>query len=234
MKKASAVSGFVLILVLIGGILAQSIDIEIGQNYFPGDSVSFKINVYEKNQKIKENVNFEIQDYYTEVIEKGTVTSDEKISFTLPDNAIRGYWAIVARYKGLEKKELFNVMELERANIQLNGDELVVTNAGNVPYKKPIQISIGNHEETALVPLGIGETKKIKLTAPEGEYDIRVSDGTNYNNLEFKGVSLTGKVIGLEKSDKGNFFQENKMISLFLIVIGGLIVILFFRALKKN
>ena len=53
-------------------------------------------------------------------------------------------------------------MELEKALITLDGETIIVKNVGNVPYRKPIQILIGEFEETALVPLGIGETKEIK------------------------------------------------------------------------
>lgn len=213
-----------------GSLFDENIDIELGDSYYPGDDVNFRLVLYDKeNNKIDCKIDFEVQNYYTDVIEKGSVDSGQYFSFVLPSDSMRGYWAVVANYSGLEKKELFNVLELEKADIILEGDRLVVTNVGNVPYKKPIQISIGNNKETALVPLGIGETKEIKLTAPEGSYDIRVSDGTEENSLEFGKVSLTGNVIGLEGLKDKNFFKENPMITMFLIVVLGLVIVLFYR-----
>jgi hypothetical protein len=211
-------------------IFEWNIDVEIGDNFYPGDDISFKIVLYDsENNKFDGKVSFEVQNYYTEVIEEGSVNSGQYFSFILPSDAIRGHWAVVVNYDGTLKKELFNVLELEKAEIVLEGDKLIITNIGNVPYRKPIQISIGSNKETALVPLGIGETKEIKLTAPEGNYNIKVSDGTENNDLEFGGVSLTGNVIGLEGLRDKNFFKENPMITMFLVVVGGLVVALLFK-----
>jgi len=219
-----------------GEVFDGKIGIEIGNSYSPGDNINFKIVLYDgDNNPLAGEVNFEIQNFYAEVIEQGVVKSGEIVNFKLPENAWRGHWGVVARYKGLESRELFNVMELEKVDIKLEGDKLVVTNVGNVPYRKSIQISIGGNEETALVPLGIGETKEIKLTAPSGEYDVRVSDGTEENTKTFSGVSLTGNVVGLQSLKEKGFFGKYPMISLFFVVVVIAVVVIFgLRMMKKG
>jgi len=218
MKKEIYCIAIILILILI--VRAEKLDIQSKNSYYPGDKINFKVNIYDDNNNIiYDDINYEIQNFYTEIIVSGTTNSRQVLEYNLPENAIRGHWAIIARYKDQEKKQLFNVLELEKADIKLEGQKLFITNIGNVPYRKPIQITIGDHEETALVPLGVGETKEIKLTAPEGIYKVGVSDGTKENSLVFEGVQLTGNVIGLEKPDDKNFFIKYKILTLFFIVI---------------
>jgi len=207
-----------------GDIFEGNIEIQVENTYKPGENVNFRINIYEEDKRINDKVSFEIQNFYGEIIEDGIVDSGESVSYRLLESADKGYWGIISKYRGVEKKELFNVLEFEKAEIILEEDKLIIINVGNVPYTKSVQISIGDHEETALVPLGIGERKEIKLTAPFGEYDIRVNDGSYGDDIVFKSVSLTGNVVGLERISNEGFFKKFPLISLFVIVIFVLIV----------
>jgi len=217
-----------------GEVFNGKLNIEVGNSYVPGETIDFKVVLYNNsNNKINREVGFEIQNYYTDVMQKGVVESGEGVSFKLPENAIRGHWAIIARYNGLEEKVLFNVMELEKIDIKLEGDKLIINNIGNIPYTKSIQISIGVHKETALVPLGVGETKEIKLTG-DGVYNVKVSDGNEENDLVFRGVSLTGNVVGLEKISDKSFFGKNPLISLFLFVIIVAVIVIAGLRMRKG
>lgn len=227
MKKRWILSVLV-ILLLIGFSSAEKLNIDIGDTYTPGDKISFKITLYDNNLKpIQGTINYEIQDFLTNIIYQGTTNSNQEIILELPTNTERGYAAIIATYKNIQQKQLFNINELEKAEIQLEEDKLIITNIGNVPYTKSIQISIGNHHETAYIPLEVGQKKEIKLTAPSGEYNIKVSDGTDENTLEFRGISLTGKAVGLEKTTKESFFLQYPLILIFALILGILIIIIF-------
>ncbi len=73
---------------------------------------------------------------------------------------------------------------------------MIVTNVGNVPYRKSIQISIGNNQETIFVPLEFGQKKELKLTAPDGSYDIKVNDSIlKYTGRPFFVEELKEKLI---------------------------------------
>jgi len=213
----------------------NKLEIQVNNNnYYPGDDVNFKIILYDENtNKINGEINYEIRNYYTDIMDEGVVNSGEEKSFKLPENAIRGHWGILAKYNGIEKEELFTVQELEKAEIKLEQDKLIISNVGNTVYGKPISISIGNQHQTALVSLEIGQTKEIRLTAPAGEYDIQVSDGTNENTFEVKGVSLTGNVIGLEKVGS-NFWTEYPLVILFLVAIGLVVIVIVGLRLQKR
>jgi hypothetical protein len=220
---------------LISLVFAEKIDIQMGNAYLPGDSVQVRLSLYDDSGSIiSENISYFVQDYYMDLIFEGILSSGETGEFVLPDNAIRGYWKLTAEYNEFSSNRLFEVGELEKAEIILEEDNLVITNIGNVPYSKPITISINDHKETAIVPLDIGQTKKLKLTAPEGVYDIRVSDGTGVNNLEFSDVPLTGNVIGIEKLSSESFFKKYPLVSLFLFALIGIFAIILFSKLKHK
>ena len=98
----------------------EKLEIQVKNTYYPGDDVNFKIILYDENtNKIDGEIDYEIKNYYTEIIDQGKVNSGQEKIFKLPENAIRGHWAVVARYGNIEKKELFTVQELERAEIRL-------------------------------------------------------------------------------------------------------------------
>lgn len=221
----------ILFLLLVGFASAEKLEIDtLGdrESYVPGESVNFRITLYDDNlNQLPELVDFEILNFYSEVISSGRTISGEGSSFVLPENAIQGYWGVIAKYNEIEKKELFSVGELEKISIELEGDSLVISNIGNVlVISKQILISIGEHEEIALVSLEIGQIKRIRLTG-DGVYDIRVSvEGIEENNLEASGVSLTGNVIGLEGIKRG-FWKSYPLVSLFLVVLVLVVVIVF-------
>ena len=230
MKKGKLIKILVILFVfLIGFVSAEKLGIQVKDNYTPGENLNFKIILYDNNNnEISGRVNFEIRDPYNNITQ-GTVNSGEIINYNLPNDAWRGLWEIIANYNDIEQKEYFGVLELEKADIKLEGQLLIIKNIGNVPYKKLITISIGDNKETwkgnALVPLDVGESKKIKLTG-NGSYDIRVNDGTQEDDLVFESVALTGNVIGVKRVDVENPLKKYPLIILFFLVIMVAIVII--------
>lgn len=226
--------GLFLIALLIGVVCAEKLSIEIDNNYMPGETMDFKVVLYDKaNNPIDGQLEFEIQNFYTDVVHKGRVRSGEVINFKLPNNA-KGYWAVIAKYDNIEKKELFRVLELEKADIKLEEDRLIIKNIGNVPYRKSLLISIGEHKETAIVPLEVGQIKEIKLTAPTGVYDVRVNDGSEKEDIVFSGVSLTGNVIGIRSISGGSFWSRYPMVVIFLVVVFVLAIIVSVGRMRRS
>jgi len=203
-------------------IYAEKLNIEVGNNYVPGEEVIFKITLYDDdNKQIEGDVNYIIYNYFVEPEKEGIVSSGKEVVFKLPYDAYKGPWEISASYNDVNApRTLFNVGELEKVDIKLEGDNLIVTNIGNSPiYDKKILIYIGSQDQTASISLEKGQAKKIRLTAPDGNYDIRVVEGGN-DIIEFKGVGLTGNVVGLERVVGNNFWQRYPLISLFLMAVG--------------
>ena len=223
MKKRAFLqaSAFLIIIFLIAVISAEKLSIQVGDSYTPGEEIKFKITLYDdQTNPLKGEINYEIKDFLTETIHQGTANSGQETTLTLPLNMKQGYAAIIAEYNNIKLQVLFNVMELEKVDIKLKGDNLIISNKGNTDVlAKEISISIGEHYETVLVTLAVGQTKTIRLTAPPGEYTIKVSDRTEENTFEVQGVSLTGNVIGLEKLKEKSFWEEYPLVILFLFSI---------------
>jgi len=230
-KGAILIFGMLLALGFLGLVYAEKLDIEVKDSYIPGDEVRFKVVLYDdENNKIQGKIDYALQDYYTESMIGGSADSGQEIVYKLPTDAYQGPWKITANYKDISANRLFNVDDLEKAEIRLEGDVLIIKNIGNTPYDKKILIYIGQEDQTAQVYLEIGQEKRIRLTAPTGAYDIKVVEGNEENVLEFEGISLTGNVVGLERVlGNDSFWQKNKIVVLFLgtllfvvIVVAGL------------
>lgn len=213
-------------------VYAEKLGIEAKDSYLPGEEVRFKVVLYDdENNKIQGQVNYELLNYYKELVIGGIAESGQEVIYKLPTNTPQLPWEIDANYKDISTNIKFNVAELEKAEISLEGDVLVIKNIGNVPYDRNILIYIGNNDQTAKVYLELDQTKRIRLTAPTGQYDVRVIEGNEGNTLEFKNVGLTGNVIGLESVlGQQNFWRKYPAVGLFLGAL--LLVIVIVIGLK--
>ena len=204
-------------LISLAVVSAQNIGIELDKTeYVPGEEISFKITLYDENaQKIDGELNYEVRDYFTNVVGEGVVSSGQETKVKIPEDATKGLAEINAKYNEIEVKNFFNILELDKIDITLEGEYLVIINTGNVDvFSKQISIYIGDHVETALVNLAKGQEKRIRLTGENKEYDVRVVDVEIEEFLEFKGVSLTGNVVGLETVS--GFWKRYPMVGVFL------------------
>lgn len=226
----------IVFLFLISFVSANSIQIDVDNNYIPGEEMKLRLTLYDDEaQKIDGEINFEIHDFYKNVMHSGVVFSGEEIIYSIPENAELGLWEVVVSSGDISAEQKFNVGKLDKIDIQLEGDNLIITNIGNVAvYGRKISIFIGEHDETALVNLEIGQTKKIRLTAPAGNYDIRVIDNFGGEVLEVQGVSLTGNVVGLESVLGGSFLKKYPMVILFLGALGLVIVVVVVLKVSKK
>ncbi len=223
--------GFVFLIFLIQFVFAEKIELTI--NPIQGDEVSFKVIIYDDNgNKIDREASYIVQDFYVDTVQEGKIDSGEEVSFKLPRDIYKrsSLWGITVNYKDRNASQRFNLGDIMRADIQIDGNNLIVENTGNVAYDRKILITIGEQDQAAQVYLEIGQTKRIKLTAPDGEYTIKVSDGTQKQDIVFSGVGLTGNVIGLESASVSGFWKQYPMVSLFLVCL--IIVILVIVGLK--
>lgn len=215
---------------LVGLVFAEKLNIEVGNSYAPGEDVVFKVVLYDDDSnRMAGQVNFIVQNYYSDIIKQGSASSGEEIVFKLPEGTPPHPWKISANYNEIKAVPiLFTVEKLEKAEIKLEGDILMVGNIGNSVYDKDILIYIGDADQTARVHLEVGQTKKIRLTAPDGEYKVRVV--SEDQNFEANSVKLTGNVIGLERVFAESFWKKYPMVSLFLGAL--LLVIVVVGVLK--
>lgn len=225
-----------LIVLLSEFVLSQSLVIDVvNDNLQVEESLEFKVSVYEEGNLIDDEINVAVEDSEKKEKIERVVSSDELVKISLGDSPTPGYWKITAEYEGKRVSELFFVNENEKVRFELNNNILTVTNIGNTNYNKKVQIVIGDSLGYKEVELNVGESRDLRLIAPDGSYKVRITDGET--TLIRSGVSLTGRSIGIldeRMSDKspltsgqggekeGSFFDyssSNPFVYVFLIVI---------------
>lgn len=220
-----------------------------------GENITFKVSLLDSNNNpIKDDVSVTIQDAAEIKKIKKIVPSNKLIEVDLGEDEINGYWKIIAEYPGAKPgKTLFVIKENEEAKFRLQEDKLIVTNIGNTEYSKTIQIIIGDTTSTKKVNLGIGEQTSFRLIAPDGTYNIKITDGKT--TITQNNVALTGRVVGIlnedmekpgsgltggirpgteNKDDTFYYLKRSKLVYVFiLVVIGAAILIAIERNYRK-
>ena len=219
-KRLSIGMVLVLSLMIVSVVSAEKLGVGVENSFLDDGSVDFRITLYDDDlNKIDGRVEYVILNPYSDEIASGVVDSGDVVDFLVPESEYSGTWGINANYGDVSVSEKFLIDELKKVDIRLEEDYLVVTNIGNAFYDKKILIKIGGEDQTAIVYLDVGQSKKIKLTAPQGEYTVTVNDGGKGDDLVFSNVQLTGNVVGLERVVEGGFWKQYPLVSLFLVVL---------------
>ena len=161
-------------------------------------------------------VNDRDEEYYDSVKNTG-----EEAIVTLAEDVVPGNYFIKGTFGDIEGEKLFVVGEVELLNYELDGQLLVVTNVGNIPYEGPLQIEMSGSGKTSSISrklnLGVGQEERIDLGEDRvtGEYDILVNDNV-FDDVQ---------VIGIEKN--------NYLLWIVYFVLGLIIIYLLFTLLKK-
>jgi len=242
------------IIFLLAIVMAQGNKMEVStikESFKAGEKITFKVSLYDhENNLIDAEVNVSLEDAEKKVKLEETVPSNKLVDMDLGENAPNGYWKITAKYQDIEATGLFYVEINELARFDLENDVLTVTNVGNTKYSRNIQIIIGDTIGVKKVELGIGEKIKFRLIAPDGTYNVRVTDGKT--SISKSGVVLTGEVVGIlderlsERSpltggikpgEVSEVFslRKSSFIYVFLVVVlGGIILLTIEKRVRKK
>ncbi len=148
-------------------------------------------------------------------VKSGEITH---VNFETTDTA--GEWIINAEYKDISESKTFRLQEIQKIDFEFIDSILVIRNVGNSRYNQLIEITIGDQVETVELDLKIGEEKRFKLKAPQGEYSIVASDGSN---IAEKSVLLTGNAISINELRTLNPFKNLMFIWVFIIILLALV-----------
>jgi len=203
------------------------------QNVKPGENITFQVFIYDQaNDAINGDVSVVVKDSEdNEIIKKLVKTSDYE-EINLEKNSTSGYWKIEASVGDITTKRLFYVEELEEVKFEIIEDILTITNLGNIVYSKSVQITIDDEIEIKDLYLGVGESKKFRLIAPDGNHKISITDGSR--TLNQADVFLTGKIIGVMDIRSGNIFYKYPIVWLFLIVVFALFILMLMERVTKK
>lgn len=244
------VSLFCLVL-LTSLVLAQDYKMEVStsKNLFDaGEPITIKVTLLDlQNNPVSDQVTILVEDAEGRVAIEKQVLSNNFINVELNSVASYGQGTITATYKDHTSKGFFEIGISELASFEIVDDELIITNIGNTKYSKSVQITIGETTGTKSPKLNIGEKTSYKLVAPEGVYNIRVTDGkTTITEGQVSLKGTTGNVIGVledasstrspvtggirpdEDDDLGflSYMGDNKFAYVFIFVIFGAMILL--------
>jgi len=205
------------------------------QSVVPGEEIKFKPVIYDQaGDLVIGNVKILVFNEQGENYLGKVVKSGEEFSVGFAENDIFGNWRIEASAFGLSNYREFEVEQLQKASFRILNDTLIVSNAGNVPYKKQIMVNIG----TAVLAIGpldlaVGEEKAYVLTGnEEGTYQISVSDGEETVDAS---APLLGGAIGVrELRGRLEIFNNYPIVWVFLILVFGMFVFTMSRRVIKK
>jgi len=192
-------------------------DISIStQDILPENEFVYTILLYDQTeQNVEESAEVSIFKPNGELFVTQVVGSGEANNMEIEGTFMPGNWLITSKVNGMTANRTFNVKEFEKASFILSENILTVTNIGNIPYKKSVDVAIGNGSEVVDVELELGESRRYVLSAPEGNYEV----GINYGDgKEVLGTSfLTGRAIGVDAEGSG--FWGGSYIFIWAILI---------------
>ncbi len=230
-----------------------SLDIRLDkESYSAGEEVRFNVLLLEDNLPKSE----ELVVYFSDVFDKKqmqeTVMTNVENTLLIEDDFPSGFWKIETQYQNKSVRRDFSVKEYQDIKFSIYDDRLIIENKGNVVYTKTIQIMIGDKVIPQKLNLRVGGVKEIKLVAPDGNYNIKVTDGENTLTRLNVHLTGTGKVIGAidqnladgsmlggarDPDEEDKFFSSDKMPVAFIFVgaIFGLgILLLIEKRLRKK
>lgn len=254
-SKKSLIFLFVM-LCLSSLVIAQGYKMEIStipedKIFESKETIQIKVTLYDSyNKLIDDEISVILEDVKGTRIKEATIRSNNFERIELTGEAVSGEGKIIARYKDLEVKASFFIKEKKLAKFELQEDKLTITNIGNTEYDKIVYITIGDTTGTKTPKIDIGESVSYRLVAPEGVYNVRVSDGVSppleVGEVKLTGKGLTGKTIGIldeevskrspvtggispkEESDEAllSYIRDSKFVYVFILVIFGAMILL--------
>ena len=200
--KKNLLLGILLVLTISLVSAEYSLDIKTDkQSYSAGEIVLFQVILLDDNNPIERQVEVVLNDNLEKEQISKTATSNRDTDFVIQENYPSGVWKIKATFEGKEVTRIFTVEEKQDVEFLIQDKELIIKNTGNTPYTREITILIGEEVSTHRLNLGVGKSKSYKLLAPEGRYDIQVSDGEKTITQRNVHLTGTGQVIGALDED---------------------------------
>jgi len=199
----------------------------------PGTSLKVKIILHDQTgESIDTTGIITIKNNKNEILEQIEKPTDEFLEFPVAYNEPAAEWKVTAVSNKLTSEAIFSITEKEDVEILLINRTIKIINKGNVPYcNKSVLVKIGNESlniDTFNTCLEVGKEKEYLLSAPEGEYEVKII--SEEEEMISKNVVLTGKAVDVKEISKKGF-RKYLVVWIFIIVILGFVA---FLAFKKN
>ena len=216
----------------VAQVLKEFEIVVVDENVNPGTDFVFRIDSFDQaGDAINKDVSLVMNDPKGLPFLKKIVKSGESQILKFFLNNTPGYWNIEATIDGESKRKLFYLMDVKKVQTSLINNTLFVTNIGNSIYSGPIEITIGSQVEVKQVKLGVGETQKFTLRAPDGDYSISVSQNGESESLG--STFLTGNAIKVTDLREDLIGTVTNPIIWWLIAILFVLVLILVQVRKR-
>ncbi|MDP3916896.1 MAG: hypothetical protein Q8Q42_01260 [Nanoarchaeota archaeon] len=108
--------------------------------------------------------------------------SGEQFEVNIAEDVVPGNYFMTARYDTIDGEKIFSVGKVVKLDYKMDGQVLVVTNVGNVPYEGSLQVDADGIESdfsiSKKINLGIGQETRIDIgkEVVTGSYMVTVND----------------------------------------------------------
>ena len=258
MKKAMIIMLALVSLLLSLAIVSAEYTIDISglkQSYSIGEDISYKVLLLENGKAIDKKIEVVFSDDFNKRNINQMVDSNNLNTLLVDEDFPSLGWHVKASYGGKEVTRAFIILENPRVEFSIEENKFIIKNRGNIMYTRDVRVKIGGEENVYTQNIPIGEEKIWILVAPEGVYNIEISDGITQftkNNVhlnspttgnaigamsnEFYGTGLASGVTDPDNQDK-SYISMNKVpvAIVFIGAVFGLFILLFIeRKLRKK
>lgn len=204
----------------------------ITQNVDPGEKLVFRPLLRDQaGNVIYDEASVIIQNKNKNRFFERVVQSESSVEYEVPTDLKAGYYDLIVSSGEISKSKSIYINEKAKADFKLVNGTLIITNIGNIPYKRDIEIKLNEKTFVKSVNLKLGESQEFKLSG-EGEFGIEISDGER--EVVHEGVILSGKTVSVKSSGGYLFFKTPIIWILVIIILGGSLLFLFKNAFKKK
>ncbi len=162
------------------------------------------------------------------ILTQEEVATDEYLSYPIEYKEPSAEWKVVAVSTKLTSESTFKILEKEDIKITILNKTLTIKNTGNVIYNKTVVVNIGEETLSIETSLGIDEEIKYILSAPNGEYEVKIR--TDNGEEISQQVMLTGDSINIKKLSQGVVaFVRHPLVWIFVIIILAFVVYIIYR-----
>jgi len=164
-----------------------------------------------------------------EIVQQSEEPTEEYLSLDIPYNEPPANWSVYAISSMLSAEVQVIIREKTEISVDVLNGTILITNIGNVVYNDSVFVKIGDNSSLNIpVYLGVDESKKYALNAPDGEYSVEVlSNGES--KFKQEGVFLTGRVVDVKEKGNSRLNFSNALVWIFIIVILGVVAFLVYK-----
>jgi hypothetical protein len=156
-----------------------------------------------------------IKDQADKILEEKEINMGNALIYSIANGTAPAEWKVFAASSKLTSEDTFLIKTKESIAVQIINKTIQITNNGNVFYNKTLLVKLEDSPLNLQVSLDVGETKKYILSAPKGEYNVKIL--SNEGNEVSETMSLTGRAIGIR--------EQGSNLTLFAWILFGLIVL---------